>query len=287
VKSLLPIAVLLMMISIGMTLQPGEVLRNWRRTTAGAWLRLLIATFLIPPLIVLLLARVLPIEPSALVGLFMVSVAPGAPLLTRNIAKRGFDMHLAASYQVWGAVLTPIMLPLTVAAAGKLYNHSIWISPLLLLREIAEKQFVPLLAGIALMYALPAIGRRLQPVFNAFGNATLAFVIVVFLIKMWPELRQMSGWVFVVAVALGLGSLAAVMLLLSDRPREAATLALSNTNRHVGLALLLSGQYLHNRFALPSVASYALLAPLLMFLFSMWAHKHIITDTPAFTQKAA
>jgi hypothetical protein len=33
-------------------------------------------------------------------GLFTVGVAPGAPLLTRNLARKGFDMHLAASYQV-------------------------------------------------------------------------------------------------------------------------------------------------------------------------------------------
>lgn len=38
-------------------------------------------------------------------------------MMTRNIAKRGFDMQLAAGYQVWGGLLTPIVLPLVVLVA--------------------------------------------------------------------------------------------------------------------------------------------------------------------------
>jgi len=62
---------------------------------------LLLATFIVPPAVALLLARILPLNLSETAGLFMVAAAPGAPLLTRNLARRGFDMHLAASYQVW------------------------------------------------------------------------------------------------------------------------------------------------------------------------------------------
>ncbi len=58
---------------------------------------------------------VLPLGLPALAGLFLVSVAPGAPLMTRGAAKRGFNMQMAASYQVWGALLTPLMIP-TIAS---------------------------------------------------------------------------------------------------------------------------------------------------------------------------
>jgi len=151
-KNLLPFAVWILMISIGMSLNLRELVTNWRQLTIVNWLTLLLATFILPPALVLLMARVIPLQLSEVAGLFMVAVAPGAPLLTRGIAKKGFDMQLAASYQVWGALLTPVMIPLIVAAAGKLYNRDIWISPLVLVKQIAEKQFVPLLAGIALMY---------------------------------------------------------------------------------------------------------------------------------------
>jgi hypothetical protein len=48
------------------------------------------ATFLIPPALALLLANLFHFSLGETAGLFMVGVAPGAPLLTRNIAKQGF-----------------------------------------------------------------------------------------------------------------------------------------------------------------------------------------------------
>ena len=44
------------------------------------------------------------------------------------------------------------------------------------------------------------------------------------------------------------------------------TLAVSNANRHVGLALLISGRYMHSSDALPVVASYAIAVALLMII---------------------
>ena len=113
-----------------------------------------------PPLIALGLGQLLPLDLATTAGLFLIAVAPGAPLLTRNIAKRGFDMQMAASYQVWGALMIPIMIPLLVAPPGKLYHRDIWIPPLRLLAVICEQQFLPLLAGMALMHFAPAFSTQ-------------------------------------------------------------------------------------------------------------------------------
>ena len=118
-KLLLPGAVFVLMVSIGMSLRVPELISNWRKLTWERWFRLLLATFLAPATVALLLARIFPLTLHETAGLFMVGATPGAPLLTRNLARRGFDMHLAASYQVWGAVLTPIMIPLMVFVAGQ------------------------------------------------------------------------------------------------------------------------------------------------------------------------
>jgi hypothetical protein len=67
-------------------------------------MKLLAATFIVPPILALALANLLRLDRGALIGLFLIAVAPGAPLITRVIAKRGFDMELAASYQLLGGV---------------------------------------------------------------------------------------------------------------------------------------------------------------------------------------
>ena len=50
-------------------------------------------------------------------------------MMTRNIAKRGFDMQLAAGYQVWGGLLTPIVLPLVVLVADLFFatDMCVWL----------------------------------------------------------------------------------------------------------------------------------------------------------------
>jgi len=265
-RLLLPASVFVLMVSVGMSLRWRELVANWRRLTWSAWLRLLLATFIVPPAVALLLARILPLDLSETAGLFMVAAAPGAPLLTRNLARRGFDMHLAASYQVWGAVMTPIMIPLLVAGAAKLYARDIWIPPMALVVQIVEKEFVPLLVGMALAHFAPTFSKEAQPAINILGNCTLTLVFAVLLWKMGPELRRVTPWVVLVAVLLLVASIAAMRLLMSTDPIGVRTLAVSNANRHVGLALLLSGQYIHNRDALPTVACYAIVVALLMVL---------------------
>jgi len=265
-KALLPASIFVLMVSIGMSLHGRELVANWRRLTWGAWLRLLLATFIVPPAVALLLARILPLNLSETAGLFLVAATPGAPLLTRNLARRGFDMHLAASYQVWGAVMTPIMIPLLVYGAAKLYGRDIWIPPMALVVQIVEKEFVPLLVGMALAHFAPVFSKKAQPKMNLLGNVVLTLVFVILLWKMGPELRRVTPWVVLAVVLLLAASIGVMQLLMRTDRIGVRTLAVSNANRHVGLALLLSGQYMHNRFALPTVACYAIVVAFLMMI---------------------
>jgi BASS family bile acid:Na+ symporter len=265
-KLLLPAAVFVLMVSIGMSLRLPELIANWRRQTWNSWARLLLATFILPPAAALILAHILPLTLAETGGLFMVGATPGAPLLTRNLARRGFDMHLAAAYQVWGAMLTPIMIPVVVFAAAKLYDRDIWIPPRELVAQIAEKEFLPLLLGIALMHFAPVFSRKAQPKLTMLGNVVLTVVFAAVLWKMGPELKQVTPWVVLAAFLLAVASLGCMHLLMKFDRVAVRTLAVSNANRHVGLALLLSGRYAHDRRAIPTVACYAVVVAALMII---------------------
>jgi bile acid:Na+ symporter, BASS family len=272
-KLVLPAAVFVLMLSIGMSLQYGKIIAGYRRMTWPVWTRLLLATFIVPPAIALLLPHIFPLSLPEMAGLFMVGVAPGAPLMTRNIAKRGFDMHLAAGYQLWGALLTPVMIPLIVFAAGKLYDRTIWIRPRVLLLDIAEKQLLPVLIGMIVAHYWPVISARLQPVMTMIGNVVLTVAIVAFLFKLGPTvLKSLTVWLPVSALVLAIGSVLAIRVLLRADVLTDRTLAICNANRHVGLALLLAGHFLRAERALPAVAAYALIAPLVMAATSKWFH---------------
>lgn len=267
-KYVLATAIFLMMVSIGTSLRLSEMLANLRRMGWLGWLRMLLAVFLVPPALALVLARFLHLSLSETGGLFLLGVAPGAPLLTRNVAKRGFDAQVAAVYQVLVALLTPLMIPLLVFGAAKLYDRNIWIPPRVVLEQVVEKQFLPLIVGVALMYLAPAFSTKIRPALNACGNVVLYGFMAIILFKMRAELTRITPWVIVATLLLAVGSMAIVHLLWQAEALSERTLSICNANRHVGLALLLSGQYMRNKNALPTVACYALLAPVVMGLYS-------------------
>jgi len=102
-----------------------------------------LVTFVIPSDLALLLGTLVPIGQGAMVGLYLIAVVPGAPLMTRNAIRHGFDSELAASYELFGALLAPIMLPLPIAVAAWLYHRDIFIPPADILRVVIMKQFAP------------------------------------------------------------------------------------------------------------------------------------------------
>ena len=257
----------MLMVSVGMSLRLNELIAHWRGMTRYTWLFLLTATFIIPPALALLLSTLFRLSLAETAGLFLIGVAPGAPLLTRNLARRGFDMNMAASYQVWAALMVPLMIPILVAVGAKLYGRSIWIPPGPLLKQIVLKQFLPLAAGMVIAWIAPKISRRSQPALNVVGNVLLTVMIVAVLFKMRHELESISPLTAVAALLLAIGSIAAIQLMPFRIPSLRETFAICNANRHVGLALLLSGQYLHARHALPAIACYAVAAPLTMLVY--------------------
>lgn len=270
---LVPIVVAMLMVSIGMSLSVAEIKSTVRRLTLLAWARLLLATFILPAFFALALCRLFHLSMGELAGLFLIGVAPGAPLLTQNLARRGFNMQMAATYQLWAALMIPIMVPLTVFAAGKLYNRNIWIPPRLLLWQIIEKQLIPLALGMVIAWFAPAIAKRLQPALNVLGNLLLTIFVILVLFKLGPEVKEMSPMLPVVCLLLALGCIFAVWLMRLADALVKEIFAISNANRHVGLAVLLSGHYVHAQHAIPAIACYAIVVALVILAYARWSHR--------------
>lgn len=264
----LPGAIFLLMLSVGMSLRITQLIARWRRLDWTKWFALTMATFVIPPALALLLANLFRLSLPETVGLFLVGAAPGAPLLSRNLAQRGFDMHMAASYQIWASLMVPIMLPLVIAGAGLLYDRHIWIPPSFLLRQIVIKQLLPVVLGMLIAWVAPARSERVLPVVNILGNVILGLLIIAVLIKMGPQLRDLTPLVPVAALLLSLGSLGVIFVFRAADDQAKETFALCNVNRHVGLAMLISGEYLHAQHAaVPTLACYALIAPVVIIIY--------------------
>ncbi len=259
--------VILLMISVGMSLRLNEVFSIWRSLGASRWLRIWLATYIIPPVFAVALAEIMELSLGDTAGLVMVAVAPGAPLLTRNMVKRGFDLHRAASYQLWAALMVPLMIPLLMAVIGRFFDRHIWVPPMSLLSNIATRQLLPLAAGMALSWFFPKLSHRLQPTINTLGNLMLTVVIVLAVLKLGSVAANVTLLVPIAALSLAVVSIAAISICEFKEVVVKQTFALCNANRHVGLALLLAGNLLHLQKAVPMIACYALITPIVMTVY--------------------
>jgi predicted Na+-dependent transporter len=267
-KILLLTTIYLLMIALGMSLRLRELLARWRAQSALNWVRLLLVTFIIPPVLALLLARVFRLTGPETAGLFMIGCAPGAPLLTRNVSGKGFDMHMAASYQLWAALMILIMIPILTATAGAIYDRDVWIPPRALLPQVVTRQLLPIVFGWLLGFLMPTFSKRLQPVLIKAGNLMLLISLVLLLRFLGKEIMQSTPLVPVAALLLAIGCMAVVHAIhLGDRSIR-RIFALCNANRHVGLALILTANFLHLQKSIPAVACYALIAPVVMIVYA-------------------
>lgn len=262
------ISLMFLMFSVGLSLRPGELMAHWKRVTAGGWIALTLVTFVVPPAIALILAWVFRLDSGETIGLFLLGVSPGAPLMTRNLGRSGYDIHLAASYQVWAALMIPIMLPLLVALAAKLGGRSLWVPPLVLLWQILLKQLLPLAAGMSLAAFAPAFGKRMGPLAGRVGNVLFLLALVIVLYAFGAELKHLTMFLPVAVILLAVSSIAIVFLINVPDAAMRKTFAICNTNRNAGLALVLSARYVGARDAGPALVYYALFAPLVMLIYS-------------------
>jgi len=267
-KILLLTTIYLLMIALGMSLSLRELLARWRSQSASNWIRLLFVTFIIPPVLALLLSHAFRLTGQETAGLFMIGCAPGAPLLTRNVSNKGFDMYTAASYQLWAALMILVMVPLLTATAGAIYDRDVWIPPKALLPQVVTRQLLPIAVGWLFAALFPEVSRRVQPVVIKTGNLMLILSIAILLYFLGKEVLQTSPMVPVAAFLLAVSCMAAVHAIYVGDKGTRRLFALCNANRHVGLALILTSSFLHLQKSVPAVACYAVVAPLVMVIYA-------------------
>ena len=269
---------LLIMVGVGMSLDPGEVVARWIRLPRGYWLRVVLATFVLPPLFAMLLVATLPLTPPIRGGVLLMSIAPGAPMLTRMVSKKGvlFDSRLAASYQIVVGLLVPLLTPILLYGLGRFYQRDVWVSPWTLAWQVASMQFVPLVLGLLVKHLWPGFALKAEPWMSRIGNLMLISYLLFALFVLRRVLLAVGP------VAAGTVVLFALACLAFGHFLAGPTIALSNTNRHVGLAMLIAGLNFKSdvKLVVPFFAAYALLAPLLMAGYAIVKRKR--SPTAAF-----
>ncbi len=226
------------MVSLGLETTQQDVLQLWRRP------KLLfgctIAAFIVVPVVAYLVFKVLPLSWEAKVGLWVVAITPGAPMIYSKALRRGLgDAGLAASFQVSVALMVIAFAPLWLAIIGALTGSRYWIPPAVIARQVSTVELIPIVLGLAVHHWLPDFARRAgRDNLSRIGNLALLVLMVMLLVFFAPRIvAGAEAWRLLAAALIAAAAIISGHYLAGPDLASRVTIANANAQRNPGLAL--------------------------------------------------
>ncbi|MDO6391048.1 bile acid:sodium symporter [Pontibacter sp. BT731] len=183
----LPVFVLLTMFNVGLTQKPRDIMGYLRDGNFA--LRMLVANFILAPLLMWLMLQFFPIDPYLRVGLAIFSLCAGAPFLIKLTQLSEHDLALGASTMIILVLATVIIVPLLLP----LLMPQIAIDGGTIAWTLLKQLILPIVVGMLLAKVLPKLIRSVQPWVARIGNWTLYILLISTLVGYFPETKEMVG----------------------------------------------------------------------------------------------
>jgi len=273
----LPIALILIMTGVGMTLTLAnfsEVLRQPKAFVVGA-----VAQMLLLPLAALMVIALFGLKGELAVGLFILALCPGGTTSNLYSYLCKADVGLSVSLTALVGLVTPFTLPLLAAWAIEFYLGSNTAFSLPLLKTWLTLMIVsvlPVFLGMFVKSKWPLLADRVQPAISRFSVIVLLLLIISIATDLgddlWLFLQQagpaaLTLNVLTMFVAYWLGKM------LLKHKAQAKTICLEVGLQNGTLALLITTGILQNSTMSIAPSVYSLLMFVTASLFTFWVLK--------------
>jgi bile acid:Na+ symporter, BASS family len=207
---LLPLALAIVMLGMGLSLVPEDfkrITRYPRAVAVGTACQVLLL-----PLIGLLVTLVVPMQPEIAVGLIVVAVCPGGPSsnLVTYLAKG--DVALSVTLTAVSSLITVFTIPIFTNLALQYFlekSAAIALPIGATMLQIFLITLLPTAIGMAIRHQFPDTARRLEKQMSRLAIGLLALIIVLLLLKEGSKLPSFLMQVGIgVALLNGLATLA-------------------------------------------------------------------------------
>ena len=262
------------MFSFGLRLTLSEIIEPLR--DVRLLLTTLAANFVIVPLTALLLANLLGLEEDLRVGLILISVVAGAPLVPKlaQIAKANIPFAVASTALL--VVATVIYLPLVLP----LLLPGVRLNTMNIIRPLGIQIILPLVLGLIVDYISRDEADVLLPVLGQIANVSLTLMLVLML----------GGNVGNVIGLIGTGSILAAILLFAVAmiagyllggadAGTRRTLSMATGQRNLAAAFVVAAGTFPDRPAiLVFLAAAGLIAMIMMMPIAGWLGKRAANE---------
>ena len=263
---LLKLAVGAIILAIGMDSTLKDLTYLWRRP--ALFLRSVLAMYLLVPLAALALVKILPLSPGVEVGLLVLAVSAGAPLLPRKLLNIGDGAYIF-SLVVTTSLLAIVLVPAWLALLGPWFGYPVQLHPERVAWVFAKTFFLPLALGMLIRWRFPAFADRFGDRLMAIAGLLLTVCALLLLILHWEVLLDVQ-WSGMLALAgLILAALSIGHLLGGPAAEDRTALAIACSTRHLGIAILVASALPGPRTAV-IVAAYILTSAVISIPYLRW-----------------
>ena len=271
VQIAVPIFVISTMLNVGLTQKPSQILEYLREWTFV--LKMLLANFILVPLVAVLLLRLTSFDPALKAGLLIFSLCAGAPFLIKLTQTAQHDMALGAATMMLLMVITvpyaPVVLPLILTDVS--------VDAWAIARSLLLQLLLPIGIGMVVAEFLPDLTKTVQPWVGKLGNIALYVVIAATLIGYLPNMLQIvgTGAIFV-GLVIVLAAFVIGYLLNKGRDHHEDVGALGTAQRNTAAGLIIATQ----NFEDPNVLVMLTLANTLGIVLLLFLARFLSRDNP-------
>ena len=207
---LLPLALAIVMLGMGLSLLPEDFQRSTRYPRAVAVGT--VCQTLVLPLLGALIARVVPMEPVMAVGLVVVAVCPGGPSSNLMTYLARGDVALSVTLTAVSSIVTVFTIPLFTNLAlqhflGEGAAIALPIGTTML--QIVLITLLPTAIGMAIRHRVPGPARRLEKQMGRLAGGLLALIILLLFIR---EASKLPGFLAQMGLAIALLNVLAILV---------------------------------------------------------------------------
>ena len=280
----LPIALFIIMIGIGMTLN----IRDFRQVAVYPKGIIVgtVAQIVLMPLVAFALASLLAVPPAIAVGLVIIAACPGGTTSNLFVLLARGNIALSIVLTVSASLITILTLPLIANVALQFYmgtEQNIVLPVWKTIGMLTGIVLLPVAIGMLVRARKPDVARKAESFVSVFGGVVLALLIVALVYgvrdQIWELLKQAGpATILLNAAGIIIGLLAGRAAGLTQRESLAVAVELGVKNGTIALMVTLT-LLESSAMSIPAAVYGVLMFPI-GFMLAMYGRRIIAKTTP-------
>jgi BASS family bile acid:Na+ symporter len=234
-------------------------------------LRSLLSVLVIMPIVAVALAWMFDVQRAAEITLVALAISPVPPLLLTKEAKAGGQPSYGLALMVVLSLLSIATIPATVEILQRVFARPLGASSGAIALAILTMAVLPLIAGMLVRAALPALAGRIDAPVAVVGRVLLPVAVVLLLAGTWRTVWAAVGeGAVVVMIAFVVVGLVVGHILGGPDRDHSIDLALSTACRHPAIALTTASANFPDQRLAGTVLLYVLVSAAVVMPYVAW-----------------